>query len=604
MISFTKLLPVAFLGAFFMSGCANEDPASSPLPRYTVEFLHGRNGTVEPLGLQIGDEGTEVYSVAKKDEEYKFAGWYNIEDPMHKLNTHGDIAVDGDTLKVKLTKLTADQVYEARFAKTIYTIYFDVIGAGKGSISSSEEATSAGNCVSSKATPMADCGLEGWYDVASGAKIESTNPNDPVYLSSDSLDLHVKVSHELNKHKYTAKFIDLIYNVKFAADANGIVTRASGEGLVGDEVISVATPNPNYKILGWYDGDVKIESENTEDPVYLSEKGLKLHVKLSSSVTGKIYKAKFESQIYAVSFSTEAAGNLDVYSAEGTFSTIVSSTVSLKPECDDFYIFDAWYDGDLKIVETRPHEDVYVSEKGHKLNVRLSSALNTKRYMAKFISEDGNATSRLYVYGTGDDAMLKLTKRVTNPAAIFQFGSIIAWAPAVEKLSIQFDPSSRNQLSWSNTWSLHGIFPENTAAYLNKGMGDPCRLIGFTQKEIKDKLKQGIVVDNSKWRMASNSEHLSFCANRSVWTELDGVYGFYFGPGATSGGTGGEFFPAWGARAIDGSPDRVGNHADFWSNTPRGEDAHFIHILGDGSSPGIQSYDKHANGHTIRCVRR
>ncbi|MGL5958940.1 MAG: hypothetical protein ACRCZZ_10220, partial [Phocaeicola sp.] len=253
-----------------------------------------------------------------------------------------------------------------------------------------------------------------------------------------------------------------------------------------------------------------------------------------------------------------------------------------------------------------PHEDVYVSEKGHKLNVRLSSALNTKRYMAKFISEDGNATPRLYVYGTGDDAMLRLTKRVTNPAAIFQFGSIIAWTPAVEDLSIQFDPSERNQPVWSSTWSLHRIFPGNTVTSIKEGKGDPCRLVGFTQKEIKDKLKEGVVAENGRWHMASNSAHASFCENHSVWSYLDGVGGFYFGPGATSGGTGGEFFPAWGARTIYGVPDRVGSHADFWSNTPVGDgDAYFIHILGDGSSPPkIDSHDKHANGHTIRCVRR
>ncbi|MGL5958739.1 MAG: InlB B-repeat-containing protein [Phocaeicola sp.] len=590
-----------------MSGCADEgtspEPTPTPTPRYTVQFTNGENGIVDHLGEQTDFEGTVLRVIPTGEKDYKPDGWYLFPDTIHKLSTLGDITIVGDTLEVKLTQQTANKIYQARFADKFYVVNFDA--AENGTVSDTVQTSSAGKVVTSLATPLGEYYIDGWY-TADSIRIESEDDKDSIYLSEQGLQLNVRMSEAVNGNHYRAHFTHLVRaNFKPNDPKAGTVSVPSFDGPIGAEATSVATAISEFQFVGWYDpSGAKIIETDPQAAVYVSDEGAKLHVKLSADLHGATYTAQFDPIIYKVGFVTEDAGTISDSEGAGVINTLVTSKATIKVDKVEWNNFDAWYNGDVKITETNPQAAVYVSEEGTRLNVKLSSGLNGQTYTAKYINEEGNCTPRLYVSGTGDNAMLKLTKRATRHTSIFQFGSIIAWTPAAESpLVMQFNPSNRQQ-PWSSTWKVGGSFPANTKANLLDGKGDPCRLVGFTQGFIKAELAHSSVPDNGKWRMASNGEHVSFGANHSQWTTLDGVRGYYIGPGAGEGLTNGEFFPAWGSRELDGSPDRVGTHADFWSNTPRGTtEAYFISIAGDGQyTYNVQSYDVHANGHTIRCI--
>ncbi|MGL5958939.1 MAG: InlB B-repeat-containing protein, partial [Phocaeicola sp.] len=539
MINFSKLFSISLLGAFFMSGCADEgatpEPTPTPTSRYTVQFTNGQNGTINLPGEQTDFKGTVLRVIPTGEKDYKPDGWYLLPDTIHKLSTFGDITIVGDTLEVKLTQQTANKIYHAKFANKFYVVHFDA--AENGSVTLPKQTGSAGTVVSSKADPDPNFYIDGWY-TTDGIRIESVDDNDSIYLSEQGLQLNVRMSEAVNDNHYKAHFTHLVRANFKSNDPNaGTVSEASVDGEIGSLATSLATTNAEFQFVGWYnDSGTKITETDSTAAIYVSEEGLQLNVKLSAKLHDVTYTAQFDPIIYKVGFATEDAGTISNPEGAGVINTLVSSKATItKVEWNNF---DAWYNGNDKITETNPQAAVYVSEEGTRLNVKLSSGLNGRTYTAKYINEEGKATPRLYVVGTGDNAMLKVTKRVTNPGAIFQFGSVLGWSTASEPLELQFDPSDRDR-PWSSTWNIGGTFPAHTVPLLKEGKGDPCKLVGFTQKYIREQLAAGRIVENGNWRMATNDEQVAFCANSSVWSELDGVNGFYFGPGTTpSGGDG------------------------------------------------------------------
>ena len=84
------------------------------------------------------------------------------------------------------------------------------------------------------------------------------------------------------------------------------------------------------------------------------------------------------------------------------------------------------------------------------------------------------------------------------------------------------------------------------------GFGDPCRLVGYTAREIRELPADAprSRYDNGMWRLPTADENNAFFASHSAPTAKEGVTGFYFSPGDTSG----TFLPATGMRSVSGVP--------------------------------------------------
>ncbi|MGL5957112.1 MAG: hypothetical protein ACRCZZ_00655, partial [Phocaeicola sp.] len=189
------------------------------------------------------------------------------------------------------------------------------------------------------------------------------------------------------------------------------------------------------------------------------------------------------------------------------------------------------------------------------------------KYVRAILKErDNRATPRLVTVGKGDDATLMLTVDRDHRADVFQFGSIIAWDIIGESwLSghAVFNPTTLECKEWDRQWNVGTFFPLNTAENLKQGKGDPCRLIGFTAAQVRNLANAGETVDNGAWRIARVAENCEIIKNRSSYRH----WGFYFGPGATKDGDGGEFFSSqelyrnlWGMiHSVDG--------ASMWTTT-------------------------------------
>ncbi|MGL5981183.1 MAG: InlB B-repeat-containing protein, partial [Phocaeicola sp.] len=122
----------------------------------------------------------------------------------------GAFTIAGDTLKVKLTQMTANQTYTAQFvragskirsSKLKYTVRFSPTVGGRVSLSSYY--TNEGNEVVSTALPDPGCMFVGWFDSA-GQAVLTTSSSEDVYVAGRSL--HVTVSSSVDNKPFIAKF--------------------------------------------------------------------------------------------------------------------------------------------------------------------------------------------------------------------------------------------------------------------------------------------------------------------------------------------------------------------------------------------------------------
>ena len=190
------------------------------------------------------------------------------------------------------------------------------------------------------------------------------------------------------------------------------------------------------------------------------------------------------------------------------------------------------------------------------------------------IIESGVAAPRIFVYGSGENARLMLTQRPTNFGAFFQFGGIIGWTwvPYGVDSPANFNPTTTISSMWSSSWSTgvdYGQNVQHNNAKLKNGVGDPCRLLGFTQAQIKDLLTNDITPDNGSWRTPTAAELTAWAINGQRGASVDGVVGWYFGPANNR-----QFMPYNGYRSSTGSwglqtrPEYVQNGSGaYWDNT-------------------------------------
>ena len=79
-----------------------------------------------------------------------------------------------------------------------------------------------------------------------------------------------------------------------------------------------------------------------------------------------------------------------------------------------------------------------------------------------------------------DNATLVFTDSKEETGAFFQSRGVVAWSNSGSPVS-WFDPVSTGRV-WSSQWSIRASEELHTYTNLRNGSGDPCRLIGYSQK--------------------------------------------------------------------------------------------------------------------------
>lgn len=308
----------------------------------------------------------------------------------------------------------------------------------------------------------------------------------------------------------------------------------------------------------------------------------KLERGVSYNVMSKIVNKK-----YNVAFSSAENGSVSLSGiVEGAMGETVSSTATADPG----YIFNGWYDGQNK-VETTSGE---VSVSGTSITVQLTSSTNTKSFVANFKKFDpdelGDAAPHIYIVGTGDEAILLLTKDPKKQAALFQYGSVIGWRNG--ELTARFNPSRYLPSDqWDENWEGDALTHDNWT--VRAGKGDPCKLVGKTVAEIKKMIEKGEIPD-SGWRMPTKGENDTYAAGTNKWDST--MFGYWFS---------GEFLPASGYRPARGGYAEGGtaySPGGYWSSTiDRYSGGAYVLYF---SSAGFSNYGHdRAMGYSVRCVR-
>jgi hypothetical protein len=194
-------------------------------------------------------------------------------------------------------------------------------------------------------------------------------------------------------------------------------------------------------------------------------------------------------------------------------------------------------------------------------------------------------------------------------AMAFKFGSVVGTdmtTAAYSASAVMFNPMA-DSLAVTDDWSTVPSYEEtdfpnvvSTSIYHNYenlmlGKGDPCKLIGLTEEQIK----QGLI-DNKRFRLPTREENESqyllgstitgdFAANSTT-------SGIYFGDEAST------FLPAAGRRAFDtGALENQGSNGYWLSGTPD-DDVPYASRLSFNSSTVNNNNHHYEFGTTIRCV--
>ena len=187
---------------------------------------------------------------------------------------------------------------------------------------------------------------------------------------------------------------------------------------------------------------------------------------------------------------------------------------------------------------------------------------------------------------------------------LFKYGSLIAVhsAPVTED-GTNFDPpataealndvlwypSSYDPLTitgWSNVPYLAGgeISAGNTPEQVKQGLGDPCKLAGLSETQIRD---MGIV-DNGQWHMATPEEYNHIIAASNNEVSSYGYLSYHW-----------LLFPHNRYRDESGASRGDGTTGCYWSNN-----ASIFDFSGTPTvTANLQADKDRQNGYMVRCVR-
>ena len=217
---------------------------------------------------------------------------------------------------------------------------------------------------------------------------------------------------------------------------------------------------------------------------------------------------------------------------------------------------------------------------------------------------DFNKNVNVWSDYTAYSGILKVYKGDAYHDALFKYGSLIAVhsAPVTED-GTNFDPpataealndvlwypSSYDPLTitgWSNVPYLAGgeISAGNTPEQVKQGLGDPCKLAGLSETQIRD---MGIV-DNGQWHMATPEEYNHIIAASNNEVSSYGYLSYHW-----------LLFPHNRYRDESGASRGDGTTGCYWSNN-----ASIFDFSGTPTVTANLRADKdRRNGYMVRCVR-
>ncbi|MGL4331806.1 MAG: InlB B-repeat-containing protein, partial [Bacteroidales bacterium] len=172
---------------------------------------------------------------------------------------------------------------------------------------------------------------------------------------------------------------DKYHTVNFSAQTGGSVSTTSARAADGTLITSTATVKTDYTFDGWYSSGSSTPISAISGAVYVSNNGLTLNVKSSSSVNNKTYEARFI-RTYTVNFTTAGSGgSVGTTSSTGVAGDPLSCTAQIGSGYDGV----TWYGADgVAIIEINDTKDIYV--KGKSLYVKSSSSVHNKTFTARF----------------------------------------------------------------------------------------------------------------------------------------------------------------------------------------------------------------------------
>jgi len=310
----------------------------------TVTFVTSGNGEVAPASktVNVGETitadnntlkiGEDVIATATASQYNKFVGW--------KLN---DADFTGSQLIAKGGNYTFTAVFEP------VTVEITVNAGSNGKVDPEEFTVNEGKTITADnnflkvdgetvatATADANYAFAGWK--LNGSAFTTVTVEDG------------------ETYAFTAEFADIPVDISFSAIANGGVaptaaTVKAGDKIVADneklviggETIATATPDTNYKFVGWY----------------LNESEEKFSEVTVAADTAYSFKAKFEIITHEATFAAVAngtvsmdkatvnAGDTIAVAADGTL-TIGTVSVTVTPASAD-YKFKGWLLNDAAI---------------------------------------------------------------------------------------------------------------------------------------------------------------------------------------------------------------------------------------------------------------
>lgn len=251
-----------------------------------------------------------------------------------------------------------------------------------------------------------------------------------------------------------------------------------------------------------------------------------------------------------------------------------------------------------------------------------------------------NLADRITMSGTGDDAKLVITRDYTTAGLYFRWGSIVgiysdtgsknAVLPAssaagsdgvgnwdASGADVAFNPTTISCTTYASVPYTTGVEIQHTLENMQAGKGDPCRLVGYTIKEIKEATE---VLDNKEWRMPSQQENMDFTGVTTTGPTSDNV--LWFWPGADSPfslvqgyeypakGSGvvsasriAHFLPNSGQRNSSGKITNLNNCGYYWSSTLLTVTAS-SGIFQNPSALTLNQSFTHTVANAVRCVKQ
>ena len=299
---------VTYTAKWAKASVVSEDAAKGTVPQLTKKYLPGE----------------EVSVTATTNLGYTFIGWYNVDEKV------------ADTLTYKFEMPAEDVTYTAKWIAC--PVNLEVSNADAGSVGM-PTTTVAGERVAITATTNPGYTFIGWYN---GNEQVAATPTYEFIMPTENVT-------------YTAKW-QLCATTLTVNDENaGSVSGLEGPTIVGNKVSVIATTNPGYTFIGWYNDEEKLTDSLTYE--------------FTMSAENVTYTAKW----IKVTIESEDTTKGTVSRLTGTY--LPGEEVSITATTKSGYTFIGWYNGEEKVADsltyefTMPEESVTYTAKWIKVTV-------------------------------------------------------------------------------------------------------------------------------------------------------------------------------------------------------------------------------------------